>query len=283
MNDMRRKKHTGEPGNGGEFGTHVRTEGTTVLNDLLDIPGGDDGLDLNEFELGFTEDQLSTPYARLTADGKVGVSANYYENLLWNDGFTEDELDAAYPLVEEFFKERFGAVLIGDGNGWDSVNVEFYAEFDRDEFGVAVVANEFGPRSGFDKFVRESDPGTFGAGYAYRDLRIQIDAGSFTKNRWKALREAKTIGAEAVAVSGPEVTPTDSEAVALALSLAGDDWGGPYQEEAQRLAEDGWVKNADGLLDGLEATIAGSVKKSVRDRALALIRWLNRGDEPTNN
>jgi len=250
------------------------------LEKSYEMPTEDEGIDLDATELGMDEDRLHTPHARLTEDGKVGVSANYYENLLWNDDFTEEELDRAYPLVEGFFKERFG-VEMNIPDNWNSIDLEFYAEFDKDEFSPSVVGTAFDSRSNFAKFVNESDPGTYGSPYAYNDLRKQIDAADFVEDRWATLDESKTIDASINASALPSGgRPTDAEAVAIARSLyAYGEWTGPGQEEVAHFAEHGWTKDTNSLRAGLTRTAEFTVNANLGNRASALVAWLDRNQD----
>ncbi len=242
----------------------------------------EDGYDLSENEIGWSpaEGEMSNPYARLNDDGDIELTGNYYENILWSDEFTPEELDDAYPVVEKFFRDRFGADIIPDGNGWDSVMLEFAATYKPEEFSPSLLASTSEDRMQFIKFVNEHDPGTFGSPYAYADLRQELDEGVFTNGRFKALKEAEGLDADVIADSPLRntVAPTDGEAIALARSLSGDEWSGPAQEQIEMLAKDGYATNASGLRDGLESTRAATVFTAKQRKAEALLSWLEQKD-----
>ncbi len=238
-------------------------------------------LELSDVEWEPSGGEMMNPYARLNSDGVIELTGNYYENMLWNEEFTPEELDAAYPIVENFFRDRFGADIVDNGESWDSVMLEFSATYTPEEFSPSLVASTSEDRMQFIKFVNEHDPGTYGSPYAYADLRQQLDEAVLVTDRWTALREAEGIDADAVANSPKRSTvgPTDAEAIALARSLSGDEWSGPFQEQIELLAKNGYATNASGLRDGLEGTRAATVVTAKQRKAEALIAWLDEKDK----
>lgn len=243
----------------------------------------EEGYELDLSDVGWepSSGEMMNPYARLNDDGDIELTGNYYENMLWAEEFTPEELDAAYPIVEKFFRDRFGADILDNGEGWDSVMLEFSTTYKPEEFSPSLVANTSEDRMQFIKFVNEHDPGTFGSPYAYADLRQQLDEAVLVTDRWTALREAEGIDADAVANSPKRSTvgPTDAEAIAIARSLSGDEWGGPFQEQIELLAKEGYATNASGLRDGLEGTRAATVFTAKQRKAEALIAWLDEKDK----
>lgn len=243
----------------------------------LPVPD-EEGYELSNDDVSWfpSEGEMSNPYARLNDDGDIELTGNYYENIMWNDEFTSEELDDAYPIVEKFFRDRFGADILDNGEGWDSVMLEFSTTYKPEEFSPSLVASTSEDRMQFIKFVNEHDPGTFGSPYAYDDLRQQLDEAVVARDRFTALKDAENLDADAIASSPKRntVAPTDAEAIALARSLRGDEWSGPAQEQIEMLAKDGYATNASGLRDGLESTRAATVFTARQQKAQALLSWL---------
>lgn len=259
----------------GESGWSLPERFTEEVFPVPDEEGYD--LSLRDVEWEPSGGEMSNPYARLNDDGEIELTGNYYENLLWAEDFTSEELDSAYPIVEKFFRDRFGAEILDNGEGWDSVMLEFSTTYKPNEFAPSFVANTSEERMRFIKFVNEHDPGTYGSPYAYDDLRKQLDEAVLVSDRWTALREADGLDADTIANSPKRTTvgPTDAEAVALARSLSGDGWTGPFQEQIQLLATDGYATNASSLRDGLESTRAATVFTAEQRKAEALLAWLD--------
>lgn len=226
----------------------------------------EDGLDLDDDDLGMREDGLTLPFARQQDDGTFLVTASYYENLRWDDTFTEDELDLAMPLVEAFFEEQFGAEL-NVPDSWDSANLEFAATFHPDEFSPMIVANQFDQRAQFAKFRNQSDPGTYGSPYAYAELKRQIDRAVFSADRWSDLALSKTILPSQI-IEGPGVT--DAEALALAGALAGD------QDSALgHFATKGWARDRDALRAEAEKSAQTVDHPNAARLSTMLLSWID--------
>jgi hypothetical protein len=248
----------------------------------FDLPSEDGyDMDLSDVEWEPSGGEMTNPYARLTDDGDILLTGNYYEDMLWADDFTPDELDDAYPIVEKFFRDRFGAEIIDNGESWNSVMLEFSTTYKPEEFSPSLVANTSEDRMQFIKFVNEHDPGTYGSPYAYADLREQLDEAVVASDRWTALKDAEGLDAGAIADSPKRTTvaPTDAEAIAVARSLSGDEWSGPYQEEIESLAKNGYATRSSALRDGLEATRAATVFTQKQRKAEALLSWLDSKDK----
>lgn len=263
-------------------GEHDWSLPTRFTEKRFDIPTDEDGYDLDHKDVGWSpaDGEMSNPYVRVMDDGSVELTGNYYENMLWAEEFTPEELDAAYPIVEKFFRERFDAEIVDDGNGWDSVMLEFSTAYQPDEFTPSIVANTSEERMGFVKFVNEHDPGTFGSPYAYADLRDRLDTAVVATDRHASVKAAEGLDADAIARSPKRTTeaPTDAEAIALARSLAGDEWSGPHSSEIEQLAKRGYAENASGLREGLYSTKEGTVQVAKQARVDALLSWLESKD-----
>lgn len=248
----------------------------------FDLPDEEDGYELDTDAVGWypADGDLRNPYARLLEDGSVELTGDYYENMLWNEEFTAEELDDAYPIVEKFFQDRFDAEILDNGESWDSVMLQFSTTYQPEEFSPSIVANTSEDRMGFVKFVNEHDPGTFGSPYAYGELRDQLDAAVVATNRHASLNAAEGLDADAIARSPKRSTqaPTDAEAIALARSLSGDEWSGPYSSEVESLAKNGYAVNADGLREGLYSTKESTVQVAKQARVDALMSWLESKD-----
>lgn len=248
----------------------------------FDIPSQEDGYDLDLKDVGWEPSggEMSNPYVRVLEDGSVELTGNYYENMLWSEDFTEDELNEAYPIVEKFFRERFDAEIIDNGESWNSVMLEFSTAYQPEEFTPSFVANTSEDRMGFVKFVNEHDPGTFGSPYAYDDLRERLDSAVVASDRHSAVEAAAGLDADAIARSPKRTTeaPTDAEAIALARSLSGDEWSGPYSSEIEQLAKRGYAENASGLREGLYSTKEATVQVAKQARVDALLSWLESKD-----
>lgn len=242
----------------------------------------EEGYDLSDRDVGWEPggNQPTNPYVRLLDDGSVQLTGDYYENIMWNEEFTEDELNDAYPIVEKFFQDRFGAEIVDNGGEWDTLQLSFATTYKPEEFSPSFVTSTSEDRMKFIQFVNERDPGTYGSPYAYADLRQQLDEAVVTSNRWTALKEADGIDASAVAGSPRRTTeaPNDAEAVALARSLSGDEWSGRHSEEIESLARNGYATNSSALRGGLEATRVATVFADKQRRAEALLSWLESKD-----
>lgn len=247
----------------------------------FELPG-EDGYDLSDREVGWEPggNQPTNPYVRLNDDGTILLTGDYYENMLWDERFTSEELDDAYPIVEKFFQERYGVELVDSGTEWDAIQLQFAATYKPEEFAPSFVASTSESRMNFIDFVNEHDPGTYGSPYAYDDLRQRLDEAVVVTDRWTALKAADGIDASAVAGSSRRTTeaPSDAEAIALARSLSGDEWSGAAQEEIESLAKKGFAVNSSGLRDGLESTRAATVFTDKQRRAEALLSWLESKD-----
>lgn len=248
----------------------------------LALPDAEDGYELDTDVVGWypSEGDLRNPYVRLLDDGSIEMTGNYYENLRWNEGFTDEELDDAYPIVEKFYKEYFNADIIDNGESWDSVMLEFSASYQPEEFYPSIVASTSEDRMGFVKFKNETDPGTFGSPYAYDFLRERLNEAVVASDRWTSLKNADSIDADAVATSPRRTTeaPSDAEAIAIARSLSGDEWSGPHSAEVESLAKRGFAENADGLREGLYSTKEATVQVAKQARVDALMSWLESKD-----
>lgn len=263
-------------------GEHDWSLPTRFTEKRLDIPSDEDGYDLDLKDVGWEPSggEMSNPYVRVLDDGSVELTGNYYEDMLWSDDFTEEELSDAYPIVEEFFRERFDAEIIDNGESWNSVMLEFSTAYQPEEFTPTFVANTSEERMGFVKFVNEHDPGTFGSPYAYDELRERLDTAVVARDRHTSLKAADGIDVDAVASSFRRTVeaPTDAEAIAIARSLTGDEWSGPHSQEIESLAKNGYALNASGLREGLYSTKESTVQVAKQVRVDALMSWLDSKD-----
>jgi hypothetical protein len=148
----------------------------TYLDKPYPLPSEGDYLELDDDELGFYDAELRNPTAFLTEDNKIVVVAEYTENLLWNDGFTTEELDDNSDIVRTFFHNKFNVDIIENGSDWDYLTLEFSTQYEPEEFSPLFIAGTFRDRVRYNKFRNESDPGTYGSVYAYTELRELIDA-----------------------------------------------------------------------------------------------------------
>lgn len=117
--------------------------------------------------------EVTDAAAHFGDDGSAYVSAMVYENFLWDDRFTEDELDHYQPIVEDVWRERFGADLHVHTD-WESVDVTIATpDIPQDELTHGRAADEF--HKTWAKYGNETDPGTFNSPYVGNELRERID------------------------------------------------------------------------------------------------------------
>lgn len=129
-----------------------------VRKALTDSPG--DGP--SHVELKFPPDN---PYIAI-------VDVHVYEDLLWDDSFTAEELTEHQEIVEAVYREWFGAEL-DNTTDWESTRVTLTSEIDRHRATKLLILEQTWGQ--YAKFRNETDPGTYGSPYVGAEIRRRID------------------------------------------------------------------------------------------------------------
>lgn len=133
------------------FATHPEVDADEQFQATKIIPddvGADDYVELGWIDDSYQDNGGRVPTnAALHFDEEAGtayVSATMYENFLWDERFTEEELDRYQPIVEELYQERLGADLHVHDAGWESVDVSIASkDIPLDEVTNGRVGDEF--------------------------------------------------------------------------------------------------------------------------------------------
>lgn len=116
-----------------------------------------------QVELVFQDDEPSTAL----------IDIHTYENFLWQgDEFTGDELSEHLSIVEDVYREWFGAE-IDVYDDWDNVRVTLSSKIDRHRATNLLILEQ--AHSSYAKFRAETDPGSFGSPYVGKEIRRRID------------------------------------------------------------------------------------------------------------
>lgn len=102
----------------------------------------------------------------------TGIDVTVYENMLWSDRFTEEELNEHADIVGDVYREWFGAEL-EDGDAWESVCVTFKSTIDNHRATPLLILEQ--AHNQYAKYLNETDPGTFGSPYVGTEIRRRID------------------------------------------------------------------------------------------------------------
>lgn len=119
-------------------------------------------------------DQVSEVTIRASENDqyRADIDVTVYENLRWNDLFTEDELNEHSDIVAQVYQEWFNAEL-DLPDSWDSVRVTIRTSIDKNRATpLLVLESAWRP---YATYRNETDPGTFNARYVGREIRERID------------------------------------------------------------------------------------------------------------
>ncbi|MBN9214153.1 MAG: hypothetical protein J0J04_04935 [Microbacterium sp.] len=100
------------------------------------------------------------------------IDVHVYEDFLWDDRFTAEELTEHQEIVEAVYSEWFGAEL-DNATDWDSTRVTLTSEIDRHRATKLLILEKAWGQ--YAKFRNETDPGTFGSPYVGAEIRRRID------------------------------------------------------------------------------------------------------------
>ena len=161
--------------------THSSLDGwETRIDPLLDFSDVADGdvLDLDGVREALTASPGDGPYmvdAAIDSNNSsvVNVSVFLKENLLWDDMFTEEELNEHHEIVDDVYSEWFGVTDL-DGDEWENVDVNLQIQVPLAEASQRIIAAR--AWGAYAKFRNETDPGTFGSPYVGHEIRKRIDA-----------------------------------------------------------------------------------------------------------
>lgn len=144
------------------------------IEPLVDVPELHEGtavLDSIREGLADGTHRVSLVELARAEDGNLNLEITVEDNLLWNDLFTEAELDEHSDLVKEVYQEWFNAGL--DGDEWDAQSVTLNVPIkDGEHTETLLFSKGYGAHA---KFLNETDPGTFGSPYIGAEIRKRID------------------------------------------------------------------------------------------------------------
>lgn len=102
------------------------------------------------------------------------IDVHTYEDFLWRgDEFTGEELDEHRAIVEEVYREWFGAE-IDVYDTWRTARVTITTEVDRHRATNLLILES--AHSAYATFRNQTDPGTYGSRYVGTEIRRRIDA-----------------------------------------------------------------------------------------------------------
>lgn len=249
-------------------------------DDIADILRDGNNYDVGEVLLAKYEDDTTAVVTRVN------------HNLLWDDQFSEEELDHYRPIVEETYHEWFNAD-IDVRDSWENADVEMVREVPDDQISDSTAIDA--AYGSYADFTNKTDPGTFGSPYIGSELRKRIDNSRLVSERFNL-----TPGEVPSDLSKEKIT--DSEALAISQRLneyamaypehsgePGERNRSPeqYKIEALRQFNDSGVMNVEDVESGLRyleanrriSTLTGemSYRKSKELQALsgAMKRWID--------
>lgn len=251
---------------------------------------GEDSIDFDEIASSYRSngdhdiaEVLVSPDANSGSEDDAAVVVRATGNLRWNDEFTEAELDAHYPVVEQAYKQWFNAdITVPDS--WENFDVEMSKDVPRSTLCDATV-NE----AAWDiaaKWHNETDPGTYNSPYFGAHLRILIDDSRVVDNRFNLT---------------PAVVPADlsqekfndGEALAIAKELheqasgAGLDGRDHIDLDSLRRFQDSGVLSIADTEEAVDfmrrnerkhiedGTISLRRSRRIRELSDALLRWVD--------
>ena len=157
---------------------HSSLDGYTFITDpLLEFTDAEERIDLDDVREALTAspgDGPSLVDAALDYDDptKVNVDVMVTENLMWNDLFTEDELNEHSDIVDAVYLEWFNAEVSGDE--WDGLDVTIRVQVPVEEASERIIIDR--AYNMYAKYRNETDPGTYGSEYVGNEIRRRIDA-----------------------------------------------------------------------------------------------------------
>lgn len=175
---------------GGQYAASTHSETALDLQAPADLPlilDPGESEDYSEYADGDVITRLSV--LRSDDGGTFHVEASKFLNLkdiipagdLRTDEAGRDAwLDANSPVIEDFFRRRYGAET--DATDWDDVRIECSVSIQADSVTGPQVANEVWNRSGIVQLHNESDHGTFGSENMGRLLREHVQAQAVVKD-----------------------------------------------------------------------------------------------------
>ena len=144
---------------------------------LIEFTDWDERVDIETVREALTVSPGDGPFQvdatlSLDDDSLVNVDVLVTDSLLWNDSFTEDELNTHNDIVEAVYSEWFNADI--DGDDWNAFTVTLRTDIARDHATERLILNR--TWDSYAKFRNETDPGTFGSPYVGTEIRKRIDA-----------------------------------------------------------------------------------------------------------
>lgn len=161
-----------------ENGDAGSTDGLRFFNDpLIEFTDPEERVDLDNVREALTVSPGDGPFnvdaaLSLDDDTLVNVDVLVTDSLLWNDSFTEDELNKHNDIVEDVYSEWFNADI--DGDDWGGFTVTLRTDIARDHATERLILNR--TWDSYAKFRNETDPGTFNSPYVGTEIRKRIDA-----------------------------------------------------------------------------------------------------------
>lgn len=248
---------------------------------LIRVSEGDDPIERDDIATilrdGNNYDVREVTIAKYREDTTAVVTA-VNTNLLWNNEYTDEELNHYSPVVEQTYKEWFNADLY-PGDSWEYTDVEMVNEVPDERLTDSTAIDA--AYNSYADFLNKTDPGTFNSPYIGSDLRKRIDNSRLVSERFNL-----TPGEVPSDLSKEKITDSEALAIAKELHLQASEIDGRDGVDLgalRRFQETGVLSISD--TEGAIANIAshqrkeGTLTKNRSDRISALSgameRWID--------